>query len=135
MSLVNKSKGDIELIALGTGVTSNDANGTITLRGDDVVITGNLTVGGSIDFPPNFQQTLITVNDILSPTDVNADGGGLKLKATSDKTLTWVNDTNSWTSNVNFDLSDPTLAYSIGGSTVLTATQLGFGVAVDGGTY
>jgi hypothetical protein len=135
MSFVNKSKGDSEIIALGTATTSNDANGTITLRSAEVVIIGNLQVNGSIDFPPDFQQKLITINDILSPTDVNADGGGLKLKATSDKTLTWVDATKSWTSNVNFDLSDVTSVFSIGGSTVLTATQLGFGVAVDGGTY
>ena len=135
MSFVNKSKGDVELIALGTAATSNDADGIITLRSDRVVIIGDLEVNGAIDFPPNFQQKLITINDILAPTDVNADGGGLNLKATSDKTLTWVNDTNAWTSNVNFDLSDPASAYLIGGSTVLTASQLGFGVAVDGGTY
>lgn len=135
MSFVNKSKGDSEIIALGTATTSNDANGIITLRSDRVIIIGDLEVNGAIDFPPNFQQKLITINDILVPTDLNADGGGILLKATTDRSLTWVNDTNAWTSNVNFDLSDPESEYLIGGSTVLTASQLGFGVAVDGGTY
>ena len=34
-----------------------------------------------------------------SPSDSTADGGGITLKGTTDKTFAWENDTNQW--NVN----------------------------------
>lgn len=35
--------------------------------------------------------------------DTTADGGGITVKGTTDKTLTWVNATNRWTANVGFE--------------------------------
>ena len=61
------------------------------------------------------------------PTDAGADGGGITLKGTTDKTLNWVDATDSWTSNQHFNLLTG-YSYKINGSEVLSATALGSGV-------
>ena len=43
-----------------------------------------------------------------SPTDANADGGGIILKGTTDKTILWENDTDSWNFNQNIETSTTT---------------------------
>jgi hypothetical protein len=47
----------------------------------------------------------IVINDVTSPTDVNADGGGISLNGTTTKTLNWVDSTDAWTSSENFNLA------------------------------
>ena len=43
-----------------------------------------------------------------SPTDANADGGGIILKGTTDKTIVWENDTDSWNFNQNIETTTTT---------------------------
>lgn len=92
------------------------AGGTIT---GALTVTGNLTVNGTTT---TVNSTTVSVDDknielgsIASPTDALADGGGITLKGTTDKTFNWVNSTNAWTASVK--LSAPTLV-----STVATGT-------------
>jgi hypothetical protein len=135
MSLITKSQGNITLIALGTGTNANNANGTVNLI-PDVIITGDLTVQGTlhanVDPLPNFDSPILYINDVASPVDTT---GGLRLKGNTDKELFWRTTNNAWSSNVNFDLTTNGSTYQIEGVTVLSATALGQGVAVDGGTY
>ena len=77
--------------------------------GGNAVISGNLTVNGTTT---TISSTVISVDDknielgsVSSPTDVTADGGGLTLKGSSDKTWAWVNSTDSWTSSEHIDIS------------------------------
>lgn len=139
MSTIETTGGDYTIAALGTGFLVADANGTIYLESADVVITGNLIVEGSITSTggsnPNFESNLLTINDISSPDDATAESGGLLLLGDTDKSLRWYNATNAWTSDVNFDLSDPASAYHINGTLVLDATSLGDGIIVDGGSF
>jgi hypothetical protein len=74
----------------------------------------------------------IVINDIDTPTDVSADGGGISLNGDTTKTLNWVDATDSWTSSENFDLAS-TKTFKIAGTDVLTATQV-LGKAVPSGT-
>jgi hypothetical protein len=74
----------------------------------------------------------IVINDIDSPTDVSADGGGISLNGDTTKTLNWVDATDSWTSSENFDLAS-TKTFKIAGTDVLTASQV-LGKAVPSGT-
>ena len=76
--------------------------GATTLSGT-TTITGDLTVNGTTT---TINSTTLTVDDkniemgsVASPSDTTADGGGLTLKGTTDKTILWENDTNQW--NVN----------------------------------
>lgn len=74
-----------------------------------VNITNNLTVGGNLTVngtTTTLDTTTLLVEDknielgvVTSPTDVTADGGGITLKGTTDKTISWVNATDSWTFN------------------------------------
>jgi hypothetical protein len=47
----------------------------------------------------------IVINDVVSPSDVNADGGGISLSGTTTKTLNWIDATDAWTSSENFNLA------------------------------
>jgi len=136
MSLTNKTQGNITQIALGTGTNAGNANGTINLVGGEVIVTGDLTVLGTlnatVDPLPNFDSPILYINDVDTPTDTI---GGLVLRGDTDKELLWYDTTDAWSSNVNFDLTTNGSTYQIEGVTVLSATALGQGVAVDGGTY
>ena len=75
--------------------------------GESVVVTGNLTVNGTTT---TINSTTITVDDknvvlgdITSPTDAGADGGGITLKGTTDKTIIWNNSTGRWAFNTGID--------------------------------
>jgi hypothetical protein len=74
----------------------------------------------------------IVINDITSPTDASADGGGISLNGDTTKTLNWVDATDSWTSSENFDIAS-TKTFKIAGTDVLTATQV-LGKSVPSGT-
>ena len=102
-------------------------SGSPTFAGD-VTITGNLTVNGSTT---TVNSTIVTLDDknieLLSTgtaTDALADGGGLTLKGTTDKTFNYVNSTTAWTSNQNIDIVSTGTAYKIAGTNVLTSTQV-----------
>ena len=83
-------------------VTSAKLDDNITVAGN-LTVTGNSTVNGTTT---TINSTTLTVDDknielgsTASPTDSTADGGGITLKGTTDKTITLENDTNQW--NVN----------------------------------
>lgn len=99
--------------------------------GDDVVVTGDLTVNGTtttIDTQNLIvEDKNIEIGKVATPTDTTADGGGITLKGTTDKTLNWVNSTDSWTSSENIDLASGK-DYKIDGTKVIDATSLGSAV-------
>ena len=79
-----------------------------------VTIAGNLTVNGTTT---TVNSTTLTIDDKLielahSPSgsegaDTDIDGGGIILKSSdSDKSITWVNSTDSWTFDQGIDVSD-----------------------------
>jgi hypothetical protein len=95
------------------------------------VLSGDLTVNGTTT---TLNSTTLTVDDknielgsVASPTDVTADGGGITLKGTTDKTLNWVDATDAWTSSEHVNLLTGK-AYYINGTSVLSSTTLGSGV-------
>jgi hypothetical protein len=99
--------------------------------GQNVTIQGNLIVGGTETIINTSTLTVedknIEIGKIETPTDVTAEGGGITLKGTTDKTLNWIGGTASWTSSESLDLvSNKT--YKIAGTDVLGSTTLGSGV-------
>jgi hypothetical protein len=126
---------EIEVSASTGSVTiglPNSVNITTDLAvGGNTTITGNLTVNGTTT---TVNSTTITVDDknlelgsVTTPTNTTADGGGITLKGTTDKTFNWVNATSCWTSSESLNLLT-TKSYQIAGTTVLDATTLGGGV-------
>jgi hypothetical protein len=99
--------------------------------GTSLVLSGDLTVNGTTT---TINSTTLTVDDknielgsVATPSDATADGGGITLKGTTDKTLNWVDATDAWTSSEDFNLLTGK-AYKIAGTSVLNATTLGSGV-------
>jgi hypothetical protein len=123
--------------AAGTGVewTDNvDVPGTLDVTGAAtfdaaVTIAGDLTVNGTTT-NINTQNLVvedknIILADVASPTDVTADGGGITLKGATDKTITWSDTTDAWTSNQMLDVPAGSAA----------TPSLIFGADVNSGIY
>jgi hypothetical protein len=99
--------------------------------GTSLTLSGDLTVNGTTT---TVNSTTVTVDDknlelgsVASPTDAGADGGGITLKGTTDKTITWVDATDAWTLSEHADLASAK-EYKIAGASVLSASTLGSGV-------
>lgn len=111
--------------------------GTIDLSGANIpsftcnqnlTIVGDLVVQGTTS---TISSTTITVSDknlelgkVGTPTDTTADGGGITLKGTSDKTFNWVDATDSWTSSEHIELA-ANKVFRIDAVEVLSKTGLG----------
>jgi hypothetical protein len=114
------------------------ASGTITATGlnvtSDLSIAGNLTVTGTTT---TLDSTTVTIEDknielglVASPTNTTANGGGITLKGTTDKTWTWLSSTNSWTSSEHINLVSGK-NFRINNVEVLSATALGSSVQIS----
>ena len=103
-SLVDTDEVDVHHMSIRSTV-SHVADGSVTSAklDDNITIAGNLTVSGtttSVDTVNlEVKDKNIDLAKTSSPTDANADGGGITLKGATDKTIVWENDTNQW--NVN----------------------------------
>jgi len=86
--------------------------GNLTVSGG-AIIKGDLTVEGNNIFA---QTSTVLVEDKnielavpasgQAPSDVAADGGGITLKGSTDKTITWTQLTNSWDFSENIGVGD-----------------------------
>ncbi|NDB81633.1 MAG: hypothetical protein EB127_02605 [Alphaproteobacteria bacterium] len=81
------------------------STGTLT----SLTISGNLTVNGTTT---TINSTTLSVDDknielgsVDTPTNTTADGGGLTLKGTTDKTFNWLNASSAWTSSEHIALA------------------------------
>jgi hypothetical protein len=107
--------------------------------GTSLVLSGDLTVNGTTT---TINSTEITVDDknltlgsVATPTDAGADGGGLTLKGTTDKTFSWIDATDAWTSSEHMDLASGKVL-KINGTQVLSATEYtGNAATVTNGVY
>ena len=112
---------------IASGTISNDRLPSDITVGNNLTVTGDLTVNGTT---VTINSTTLSVDDknielasVDTPTDITADGGGITIKGATDKTLNWVNSTDSFTSSENFDLATGK-DYKINNTTVLSATQV-----------
>lgn len=102
-------------------VTSIGTNGVALTAEGDVTISGTLTVSGGTT---TISSTTITVDDkhielgaVDTPTDTTADGGGVILKATADRSILWSNANDAWEFNQHiFPSTDST--YNLGSDTI-----------------
>ena len=132
-ALVNTTATTVNFAGDATTVSIGAATGTTTIN-NNTVVTGNLTVNGTTT---TVNSTTVTVDDILielgavaSPSDVTAEGGGIKLFGLTNKTITWVGTNTAWTSSENFDLVTGK-TYKINGTNVLSGSTLGSGVTAS----
>jgi len=107
--------------------------------GTSLVLSGDLTVNGTTT---TINSTEITVDDknltlgsVATPTDAGADGGGITLKGATDKTFSWVDATDAWTSSEHLDLASGKVL-KVNGTQVLSATEYtGNAATVTNGVY
>jgi len=128
------NSGVVSVAGTANQVAVSAANGNVTFSlPNDVTIPNNLTVTGDLLVQGNtttLNTSTLAVEDkniVIangSTTDAAADGAGITIKGATDKTLNWVDATDSWTSSENFDLA-ANKTYSIGSSSVLSSTTLG----------
>jgi hypothetical protein len=67
----------------------------------------------------------IELGSTVSPTDVTADGGGITLKGSTDKTFTYVNSTGLWTANIGVQATSFT-GLAAAATTASTAASVGY---------
>jgi hypothetical protein len=103
--------------------------------GTSLVLSGDLTVNGTTTTINSTEITIddknLTLGSVASPTDAGADGGGLTLKGATDKTFSWVDATDAWTSSEHLNLASGK-DYYLNGTLVTAATQTLTNKTIDG---
>jgi hypothetical protein len=132
------NSGVLSLTGTANEVEVSGSTGAVTIGlPDNVSLTGNLVVGGNLTVNgsvTSINSTTITVDDknlelasVESPTDTTADGAGITIKGTTDKTFNWVDATDAWTSSEHLNLLSGKSFY-INGAQVLSGSTLGSGI-------
>ncbi len=115
---------------------SNTYTNTITANSGiingDVLITGNVSVQGTSTIINTedvyVKDKNIVLANVATPNDATtANGGGITIKGSTDKTWNWISSTNSWTSSENINIIS-LKTYKINGVDVLSNTTLGASV-------
>ena len=128
LTFVNSDNGSAtqETIFTDAGLQYNPSSDILTVG--EVVISGNLTVSGTQTI---FDTTVIQAQDknitlgvTTAPTDAGADGGGLTLMGTTNKTFNWINATDAFTASEHISIAAGK-EYRIGGVKVVDSTSLG----------
>ena len=99
--------------------------------GRNLTVTGDLTVSGNT---VSINASTLVVEDknivlanTASPSDSSADGGGITLYGTTNKTINWVNATDSWTFSEHIDITSGK-EFRVGGTKVIDESSLGSGI-------
>lgn len=95
------------VITGGVGIT-----GTTTISGD-LTVTGTTTNINTTNLV--VEDKNIVLADVATPSDVTADGGGITIKGSTDKTLSWVDATDAFTSSEHINLASGK-AYYVNGT-------------------
>jgi hypothetical protein len=103
--------------------------------GTSLVLSGDLTVNGTTTTINSTEITIddknLTLGSVASPTDAGADGGGLTLKGATDKTFSWVDATDAWTSSEHLNLASGK-AFYLNGTLETAAAQTLTNKTIDG---
>ena len=131
------SSGDVVVGSAGTVFKSGgDATvgATLTVNGN-FYVQGTVTTVNRTDLA--IDDKIITLGRTLA-SDTLADGGGLVLKGSSDRTLTWNDTADAWTSNDNFNVGSA-FGYKVNNTTVLASGMIhGLSASagsISGGTW
>ena len=108
---------DGTLTATATTASSLSANAT----GNNLTLSGDLTVNGTQTIlnteEVNISDKKVGIASTATPTDATADGAGIQIFGTTDKTLLWERDTG------NFEFSDPTKFKGVTETVAVASTE------------
>jgi len=120
----------VNFAGAATTVSIGASTGTTTVN-NNLTVTGNLDVKGTTTF---VESTTVQVSDknieigkVATPTDTTADGGGITLLGSTNKTIIWDSANNNWTSSENWNIASGK-TFKINNVSVLSSTTLGSGV-------
>jgi hypothetical protein len=135
LAQLNTAVSDADLVSLaGTETLTNKTLTSPTLTtpnigvasGTSLTLSGDLTVNGTTT---TINSTTLAVDDknvvlgdVAIPTDTTADGGGITLKGSTDKTFNWVDATDAWTSSEHINLASGKALY-LNGTLLKDATE------------
>jgi len=118
--IVSSANSDDITISIGQNVAS-----TANVTFNDLTLTGSLSVAGALTYVNTTNLVVtdktITISDGVT-NSILANGSGI-LVGTSNINFTYNHDVQSWESSSNLNLV-PTKSYKIGGTTVLSSTQV-----------
>lgn len=127
--------GVTELTGTANEVTVSASTGSITLSlpsnvtiPNNLIVTGDLTVQGNTTTLNTatlvVEDKNIVLANVSSPDDTTADGAGITILGATNKTLNWVDSTDSWTASEHLDLAAGK-EFKIGTASVLSNTTIG----------
>jgi len=120
--LVNTTATTVNFAGAATAVNIGASNSTTTINGDLVVNGTTTTINSTTVAIDDLNLQLGSASGTYTPSDAGADGGGITLKGTTDKTILYTNSTSSWTLSENLDLASGKVL-KIAGTQVLSASQ------------
>jgi len=91
-------------------ITFPDATGTLVLSdgSGNLAVSGNLTVNGATTYLVSNELVITDKNIILAatefPTNITASGGGITVKGTTDKTFSYNDSSDTWSSSESLNL-------------------------------
>jgi hypothetical protein len=106
-SLLNTTATTINLGGAATTLSIGATSGTTTVN-NNLTVTGDLTVNGTTTTIDTQTLQVEDKNIVLgygSTSDTAADGGGITLLGTTNKTFNWVDATDAWTSSEHMNLA------------------------------
>ena len=118
-----------------TTAATNSSSGALTIVGGvgiggSLYVAGDLTINGTTT---TINSVTLTVDDknielgsVVTPSDVTAEGGGITLRGTTDKSINWYTGT-GWSSSESWNLASGN-TYKINNTAVLSNSSLGTGV-------
>lgn len=122
--LLNTNATTINFAGAATTLNIGAINGTTYILGN-LDVKGTTTTIESVTVQA--ADKLIELAYQTSPTDVGADGGGIQLDGTTNKTIIWYTTNNSWNFSEHVNLVSGKSFY-INDSSVLSSTTLGSGI-------
>lgn len=85
------------------------SSNTLVSTENGLSISGNLVVSGNVvtinTETLSVEDISIELGTVSSPSNTTANGGGIVLKGTTDKTLLWLDSTQSWESSEDINLA------------------------------
>lgn len=106
-NLVNTNATTLNFGGAATTISIGSTSGTTTIN-NSLTITGDLTVNGTTTTIDTQTLQVEDKNIVLAygnTSDVAADGGGITLLGTTNKTFTWVDATDAWTSSEHINIA------------------------------
>lgn len=115
------------------GIFNTSPQATLDVGGD-IIVAGNLTVNGTTTSISTvnleIEDKLIDLGKVVTPTDITADGGGIRLLGTTNHTILWSNTNDSWDLSEHLNIAF-TKEYRINNQKIIDRTSLGSSVAAS----